>query len=508
MLLEIFFINFMNRKINYKITKRLFFFTKIVITIFSCNLFANEIDGHKEFADYSVEIIIFKYFDETTTGNELFIQEQITLDNNNSKAITENTTTYNLHLDNEIFPNTSLYPIYEQDYELTEIPTNNKILFQALNKESLTLGVIYNRLNRLRAYEPIIWSGWNQSFQKQEDTSKINLRRLRNTLGEFTGTFELYESMGGKARLSINIEMNEKSTTLPSINEMQITQYDQHDINTDVKKKYALSDDKEMKLDELRYFDHPKFGVIAKIIKKDPTTIKEKYSAAQIIPEQGNVFGQSSKNEYVSAIKRGIVGLSKTGKYISLTLQKDGEFTTNISDQLEIDKLDENEIVMDSFAYVTNDGKKTQEKELVIEIIGINDPPTSEDKTITINKSLPYKFNIDDFSYNDIEEKELNHITITKLPETINLYEEYPFGTWPLKEGMKVYKNEIEFLRYSTSENRVSDLSFYFLVNDGDKNSTIEYKIEFTSDKNEESELDNTAKLYEIDESVIGIKNN
>ena len=125
---------------------------------------------------------------------------------------------------------------------------------------------------------------------------------------------------------------------------MQIEQDDQHNINTNITVKYLLSDDKEIKLDELRYFDHPKFGVIVKITKKDPSTIKQKHGTAQINPEQGNVFDQPSNNEYVSAIERGIVGLSKTGKYISLTLRKDGEFTTNISDQLEIDKLDENEI--------------------------------------------------------------------------------------------------------------------------------------------------------------------
>ncbi len=485
----------MKRKINKKTTTRLAFFIEIVIIIFSCSLFANEIDEYQKFADYSVEIIIFKYFDEDSTGNELFIQEQMILDKNNLEVTAEDLITNNLHLDNEILSNTPSYPLYEQDYELIEIPTENKILFQALNKESLSLGIIYNRLNRLRVYEPIIWNGWEQSFLKREDTSKINLRRLRNTLGEFTGTFEFYESIGGKARLSINIEMNEEDRKLPSTNGMQIEQDDQHNINTNITVKYLLSDDKEIKLDELRYFDHPKFGVIVKITKKDPSTIKQKHGTAQINPEQGNVFDQPSNNEYVSAIERGIVGLSKTGKYISLTLRKDGKFTTNISDQLEIDKLDENEIVMDSFIYITNDGKKTQEKKLVIEITGINDPPTSEDKIIALDKSLPYKFNINDFSYNDLEEKELDHITISKLPETMNLYEEYPFGTWPLKEGMKVYKNEIKFLRYNTLENSVSDSSFYFLVNDGNQNSTIEYKIEFTNDEDEELKLDNIINM-------------
>ena len=133
----------MKRKINKKTTTRLAFFIEIVIIIFSCSLFANEIDEYQEFADYSVEIIIFKYFDEDSTGNELFIQEQMILDKNNLGVIAEDLITNNLHLDNEILSNTLSYPLYEQDYELIEIPTENKILFQPVIGE-ITQAFNYN----------------------------------------------------------------------------------------------------------------------------------------------------------------------------------------------------------------------------------------------------------------------------------------------------------------------------------------------------------------------------
>ena len=38
----------------------------------------------------------------------------------------------------------------------------------------------------------------------------MNLRSIRNTLGEFDGDIKFYESSGGRLRLSVDIEMHEE----------------------------------------------------------------------------------------------------------------------------------------------------------------------------------------------------------------------------------------------------------------------------------------------------------
>lgn len=58
----------------------------------------------------------------------------------------------------------------------------------------------------------------------------------------------------------------------------------------------------------------------------------------------------------------------------------------------------------DSFYYEIHDGSGNQSKGLVnIQVMGINDPPTSADQTITINENEDYYFRNSDFIYNDVD---------------------------------------------------------------------------------------------------------
>ena len=190
---------------------------------------------------------------------------------------------------------------------------------------------------------------------------------------------------------------------------------------------YSIYDDKEIRYDEIRYFDHPKFGLLVKVNKKDESDILPDSNFVKITPMEGNVLDnitRTSDRVYVSSIERGIVGLSKTGKFISLTLNRNGDFKINISDQLEIDRLGKNEFGIDSFEYTINDGNRKLNKELSIKIEGINDPPVSEDKFIIIenNDNLPYLFSEEDFFFNDAENDKLDHILITKISEDMELF--------------------------------------------------------------------------------------
>ena len=56
--------------------------------------------------------------------------------------------------------------------------------------------------------------------------------------------------------------------------------------------KYPLSDDKEIRLDEIRYFDHPKFGILAKGSEINPLNLKERNTKIEIKPAAGNVFNE------------------------------------------------------------------------------------------------------------------------------------------------------------------------------------------------------------------------
>ncbi len=466
-------------------------------SIFIClfiSFFFNKVTASEEqetYANYSVEIIIFKYLDQASGGTELFDIITAPIDIHKEVNNTEETTiNYSSSSIEESIKNAISKNIDTNIIDI--IPSDHQILFSITPNNRLSLKIDNDRLKQIRVYEPIIWNGWQQIVIANELTPEIELRRLKNTLGEYGGYLKLYKSSGGKLRLAVDVYMKEKQLIQPAL----ITQnYPNNPINRIDESitilKYPLSDDKEMKLDEIRYFDHPKYGILAKISQIQTSDINQLREEIEIKPISGNVINRKlSKKNYISSIERGIVGLGKTGKFISLTLNKNGSFVTNIADQLAIDKLNSNESASDTFIYTVSDGKNTQQKELIIEINGSNDPPLSQDKLIELNNYSPYNFNLNDFFYEDAEESKLNHIVIKQLPKIGELYLEYPFGIWGIDSGMHISATEIPYLKYKSlmdydqnlveSENEENSAVFFsFKVNDGVRDSAKDYKIIF-----------------------------
>ena len=473
----------MNIIINKKFSFRIVLFLFLILCNF--NLRAQNNNSFSDSPSQQIEIIIFEYLDHNSSGNEVFnkIEENHQLE----KEIPNNQNQEDTSI--EVGLLTSKF----KEVSISLVPTARQIALKISQRKSLNMSAIYNRLNRLRVYEPVIWGGWEQRLTNEQNAFPVNLRSIKNTLGKFDGNIKFYESSGGRLRLSVDIEMYEKIEI--SANESDDELYEQQ-INT-----YKISNDKEMRYDELRYFDHPKFGLIAKIQKQEPSELIQKLTEVNINPESGNIFDvldEKQDDKYVSSIDRGIVGLSKSGQFISLTLQRNGDFTTNISDQLKIDELNENEIGIDKFFFEINDGRKSSKKEIDIQIIGINDAPTSENRILNIesNDTHSYSFNIDDFVFNDAEGSQLDHILITNISENISLSEEYDFASWPVQEDMIIKKKEIGNLKAFLDHDNLNTASFSFKVNDGEKNSEDEYTFELNYDDSNEDSDEVVEELY------------
>ena len=473
----------MNIIINKKFSFRIVLFLFLILCNF--NLRAQNNNSFSDSPSQQIEIIIFEYLDHNSSGNEVFnkIEENYQLE----KEIPNNQNQEDTSI--EVGLLTSEF----KEVSISLVPIARQIELKISQRKSLNMSAIYNRLNRLRVYEPVIWGGWEQRLTNEQNAFPVNLRSIKNTLGKFDGNIKFYESSGGRLRLSVDIEMYEKIEI--SANESDGEQHEQQ-INT-----YKISNDKEMRYDELRYFDHPKFGLIAKIQKQEPSELIQKLTEVNINPESGNIFDvldEKRDDKYVSSIDRGIVGLSKSGQFISLTLQRNGDFTTNISDQLKIDELNENEIGIDKFFFEINDGRKSSKKEIDIQIIGINDAPTSENRILNIesNDTHSYSFNIDDFVFNDVEGSQLDHILITNISENISLSEEYDFASWPVQEDMIIKKKEIGNLKAFLDHDNLNTASFSFKVNDGEKNSEDEYTFEFNYDDSNEDSDEVFEELY------------
>jgi gliding motility-associated-like protein len=107
----------------------------------------------------------------------------------------------------------------------------------------------------------------------------------------------------------------------------------------------------------------------------------------------------------------------------------------------------------------------------------VNDLPTSQDNTITINESSIYNFSTADFAFNDIETSGLVSIRIVSLPSDGTLR----LSGVAVSSGQEVQSSQISDLTYTpvANENGTPYTSFLFSVSDGTDDSTPANTITF-----------------------------
>ena len=119
--------------------------------------------------------------------------------------------------------------------------------------------------------------------------------------------------------------------------------------------------------------------------------------------------------------------------------------------------------------YTISDGTTTIPGDAVIDVLPVNDPPTSADNETVIDEDTSYTFNIDDFVFNDIDGDSLDHITIVDLPGNGTLF----FDGNPVSPGDTIPATDIGLLIFTPvpDENGDDYAIFNFTVNDGTDDS-------------------------------------
>jgi len=212
----------------------------------------DEIDGEEqEIRRYTVEMIIFKYAQDVSTGSEIFPGDE---------------------------------PVYEELPDESQSPRNERprryqdIGRVALNRDEFTMGDIMSRLRRLDAYKPIMHFGWTQTTWPEEETRTIGLGSLARPPADLDGTFKLYLSRF--LHLVVDLELDAPRSagvdTTVSESASDSGNYGRPDefgyMAQPGPVRYRIEEDRIFRSGELRYFDHPKFGVLAKITRVDEDT--------------------------------------------------------------------------------------------------------------------------------------------------------------------------------------------------------------------------------------------
>lgn len=192
---------------------------------------------------YAVEIIIFEYAEEFAVGSEIFVPDVVE----------------------------------EQDgdliFEDRPPPEQNVVRpnLRQLAEDELSLRETYGRLRRLQAYRPLMFFGWVQDTVPDVETAPVPVEEFGNPPDGLGGTVSLnlrrYLHLGVDLTLAANEEYQPPAPGyLEDRGADGVVQADERRTTQRYAPlAYRLAEERIMKSDDVRYYDHPKFGVVAKV---------------------------------------------------------------------------------------------------------------------------------------------------------------------------------------------------------------------------------------------------
>jgi len=260
---------------------------------------------------YSVEMIVFEYVGSAASSSEIFQPEEVPkpaiedifLDEvpaeftdpfggvNPQPLENELPLDIDLLAEDEAEPEFVLLP----GEELEEIMTYEQAGLVFLDAEEYQLHDTYEKLVELDAYRPLMHTAWMQPTLEKEATVALKLRRLGNPPLRLNGTVSLYLSRF--LHLVIDLSLEEKGPQRLTARDERVRafgdrrsrpafSFDPEFITPST--FYRIEEDRIVRNGELRYFDHPKFGVIARITRIEEDLPEQPDTTDDLLPGNAN----------------------------------------------------------------------------------------------------------------------------------------------------------------------------------------------------------------------------
>lgn len=204
---------------------------------------------------YTVEMIIFSYAQNVSAGTEVFMPDR-------PPAVEpgmDGELIDDLMQDERANPQKS-FDDNRRQYEILMLPEKN-----------FTLLDIFERLDNLDAYTPLMHFGWTQPTYPPEETQARPLSSFMTPPKGLQGDLILYLSR--YLHLGVNLQLDAPAAKEAQDALMLDDFGDRAMVTYPV--RYRIEEDRIFRNGELRYFDHPKFGVLAKITRVEEEEVEE-----------------------------------------------------------------------------------------------------------------------------------------------------------------------------------------------------------------------------------------
>ncbi len=218
-----------------------------------------------EIRRYTIEVIIFRYAQDVSTGSEVFLAEEP------EPVIADLLFDESLEDDIEIIEEP--LPVAGEDPEEEPEPLPDAELVMLL-EEDYQLDEVMGHLRRLDVYEPLMHFGWTQATWPEEVTEAIPLLRFAEPPEGLDGTLTLYLSR--YLHLVVDLQLDAPQVVMVTRDEVErhgdartvgeLLGY-MEDQGEPVPVRYEIQENRILKNGELRYYDHPKFGVLAMVTR-------------------------------------------------------------------------------------------------------------------------------------------------------------------------------------------------------------------------------------------------
>lgn len=228
-----------------------------------------------EMPRYTVELIVFTYTADGSPGSEIFVPDkpsQVPAPDEYSDANSQPDASGDLRGE---MPDRAGPDATDGEEELREIQAREQIELYLLEPDDYTMDEIYRHLDRLDAYEPIMRTAWTQTTPAKEVSPAVHLRALGNPPPGLDGSVTLY--LGRFLHLAVDLALNANTDRNAMTATDRLIAYgdervrngdgDEFDGMLQLPVRYRIVEDRIMKTGDIRYYDHPRFGVVAKVTK-------------------------------------------------------------------------------------------------------------------------------------------------------------------------------------------------------------------------------------------------
>ena len=231
--------------------------------------------------EYNVEVIVFVYEEDVSVGNEVFTPEP--LPDVVDFSFAGSGMSSGLPEPDDVPANPAVIVPDDQDADRNRFgspeelvdPADPDAAFAAeglLPDYVLTpvdeLGMIdvIDKLERLDAYNPILHAAWTQRALPRDESITMELSMLAEPPPNLSGAFTLYLSRF--LHLTVDLTLDNEATVPVAVEVPNRSLF----FGEQPRRQpgvihYRIEDDRIFKSGDTRYFDHPRFGVVARVTR-------------------------------------------------------------------------------------------------------------------------------------------------------------------------------------------------------------------------------------------------